>query len=377
MTSISKHDRRGATVVLSLGLVFGLAMYLGFVGCIPAQAHVVYGTTTLRMLTLQSDQVARVRILDPDSEIVLEEPFVRETILVAEVLESLKGDVAEGPLRFAQHGHGTPKYEKDEEVVLFLQRIERNRELAGSPVAGHVSWVSVQEAAAKFPVDDATRVDFSAAIRSYAALEELSPEQQQDVLRRITVDLLASHDPRLASSAVRDVALMGGTALFTSEDVLVLGPMIDSAYVSIGVRVGLLAELERAGLVEGPPRWARLLGETSGRDRFTVVRAVSAHPSPAVTQQLVALLASDDPLLVSTAAVSLGVPGNDEAVAPLSKLLDSDSSRVRMSAIRGLGRIGTPSAQKALKKAAASHADPETRRRADAELRILAKSVQP
>jgi hypothetical protein len=37
-----------------------------------------------------------------------------------------------------------------------------------------------------------------------------------------------------------------------------------------------------------------------------------------------------------------------------------------MSAIRGLERIGTPSAQARLAKAAASHPDPATRRRANA-----------
>jgi HEAT repeat protein len=73
-------------------------------------------------------------------------------------------------------------------------------------------------------------------------------------------------------------------------------------------------------------------------------------------------------LLVSSAAVSLGVPGNEKAVAPLGKLLGSSSERVRMAAIRGLGRIGTPSAQARLAQAAASHPDPDTRRRAGAEV---------
>ncbi len=363
--------------MLAISLVCGLDGGLDLIGSAPAHAHVVYGTTTLRLLSLQSDRVVRARIIDAESEILLADPVVRETIVVAEVLETLKGEAPHGPLRFAQHGHGTPKYEKGEEVVIFLQRMERNRELGGSPIGEHVSWVSVQEAAAKFPLDDGSRADFSAALRSYAALEKLPPEQQPDVLRRITVDLLASPDPRLASSTIRDVALMGGAAIFSSEDVLVLDPLLETSDISIGVRVGLLTELERAGLVEGPSRWARLLRETSGRDRFTVVRAVSAHPSPAVTQELIGLLADDDPLLVSTAAVSLGAPGNDPAVAPLSKLLASDQARVRMAAIRGLGRIATPSAHKALKKAAASHPDPATRRRASAEVQILAGSVHP
>jgi HEAT repeat protein len=39
-----------------------------------------------------------------------------------------------------------------------------------------------------------------------------------------------------------------------------------------------------------------------------------------------------------------------------------------MAAIRGLGRVATPEAMRALESAAASHPDSETRRRARAEL---------
>jgi HEAT repeat protein len=99
-----------------------------------------------------------------------------------------------------------------------------------------------------------------------------------------------------------------------------------------------------------------------------VVRAVAAHPSDPVTQELVALLGGDDVLLVSAAAISLGAPGNEKAVEPLGKLLGSSQERVRNSAIRGLGRIGTPAAQAQLAKAAESHPDPATRRRASAEV---------
>ena len=105
-----------------------------------ARAHVVYGTETLRGLVQQSDLVARVRILNPGTALPLEEPVV-----AAEVLELIKGAAAaaEGPLRFVQHGHGVPLYQKDQEVALFLQRIERSRELGS--LAGNVDWISIQE----------------------------------------------------------------------------------------------------------------------------------------------------------------------------------------------------------------------------------------
>ncbi len=101
------------------------------------------------------------------------------------------------------------------------------------------------------------------------------------------------------------------------------------------------------------------------------MRASAAHPSEPVTAELLALLANDDHQLVSAAAVALGTPGNDAAVAPLAKLLASDESRVRMAAIRGLGRVATPRAREVLVKTAAAHPDASTRRRAGAEVRLL------
>jgi len=322
-----------------------------------SHAHLVVGTSTLRGLTLESDLVARVRIVDPGAELALAEPVV-----VAEPLDLIKGAPIDGRLRFVQHGHGVPLYRKDQQVVVFLQKIERSQELAS--LAGQVAWVSIQEGAAL----DGDPVVL-AALRAYAALEKLPPEQRATALRSTTVELLASPDPRVASSAVRDVALARDLPIVTAADLPALEPVLANGSTPIGVRAGLLAELERRGLVDGPSQWAKLVRETRGSDRIAAVRAVAAHPSPAVTRELVALLASDDATLVSATAISLGAPGNDAAVAPLAKLLASSEPRVRMAAIRGLGRIGTQAAKAQLAEAAATHDDPATRRRAAAETR--------
>lgn len=322
-----------------------------------ARAHVVYGTTTLRGLVLESDLVARVRIVDPGVGLPGEEPIV-----VAEPLEVIKGSPVDGRLRFVQHGHGVPLHQKGQEVALFLQRIERSRELGS--LARRVDWVSIQEGAAL-----AGGAGPVAALRAYAALEKVPPGQQPQALRRVTVELLASPDPTLASSAVRDVALARDAPIVTAEDLPALERIVASESTPIGVRVSLLAELERRGLVEGPAQWAKLLRETQGSDRIGAVRAAGAHPSAPVTRELVGLLASEDPLLVSAAAISLGAPGNDPAVEPLARLLASGEERVRMAAVRGLERIGTPDARARLAQASASHPDPATRRRAGAAAR--------
>jgi hypothetical protein len=364
MKAPSCHHYRGrAAVGLTVAAILAVAAE-------PGLAHVVYGTPTLSSLTQESDLVARVRIIDPSGDLPLADPLAREVVVVAEVLEPLKGSYTKERVEFVQHGHGSPEYEKGEEVAVFLKRIERSRELRGSAAASRIQWVSEQETGSKYALDARVRADFVAAVRAYARLAVLAPEARPEATHRITLELLASPQPMLSSSALRDVVMAGDASLLSTQDLPLLEPLLTSS-APIGVRMGLLVELERRGLVEGPPRWAMLLRTTKGEDRLAVVRASAAHPSKPVTTELRALLASDDSLLVAAAAVSLGTPGNDAAVAPLAKLLGSDESRVRMAAIRGLGRVATPGAKQVLAKTAAAHSDEATRRRAGAEVRLL------
>lgn len=364
--------RRAAAAGRAAGASALLALLVASAG--PAGGHIAVGTTTIHFLTTTSELVVRARIVDPDALLVLEDQRLREALVVAEVLEVLKGTLAEGPLRFLQHGHGVATYEKGEEVALFLQRTERVPEFQRSPLVGHVDWVSLQESDSRFPLGPDNRATFVAAVRAYVAIAELpDSEARSDALRRITIELLASPDPTVARSALGDVVLARDAPILTAEDLPLLVPLLESAETPIGIRVGLLAELERRGLVDAPPRWAKLLRTTTGSDRFAVVRAVAAHPSAPVNAELLALLASDDRQLAAAAAVSLGAPGNDAAVAPLAKLLGDEQERVRMAAIRGLGRIATPKAKQALAEAAESHPDPRIRRRAAAELALLGR----
>jgi hypothetical protein len=138
----------------------------------------------------------------------------------------------------------------------------------------------------------------------------------------------------------------------------------------MGVRAGLLAELERRGLVDAPPRWLRLLAPGApAADRVTAVRAAAASRDGRVRARLVELLADPDARVAAAAAAALGAYDEPASVAPLAQALSHGAREVRMAAIRGLGRSTSPEAERALERAALSHPDPETRRRAAAELR--------
>jgi hypothetical protein len=157
----------------------------------------------------------------------------------------------------------------------------------------------------------------------------------------------------------------------TAADVpRLLEEVVNSAKAPIAVRLGLLVELERRGLVAAAPLWQDLLDSTPEPDLLQVVRVAGRHPSPQVNATLVAMLGRGD-AVAEAAALALGDPAHREAVPALSKALRSDATRVRMSAIRALGRIGTPAAKQALEAAARDHDDPSTRQRAAAEVRTL------
>ena len=318
----------------------------------------------------EADVVLRARIvavsdgLAPGEAASESRPWVE-----AEVLEVLKGEVAGPRVRFVQHGHGVAPFEPGAETLLFLLDIARSRELDALGRAGAADWVSLQEHDEAYRLEPATREIVLAAARAYAATPG-DPAARLDALRAATLGLLASGDPRLAASALRDLVLAPDLPLLRPQDADSLSPLLDDTHASMGLRVGLLAELERRKLVDAPPRWLRLLsagGETP--DRVTAIRGAAASTDVRVRARLVQLLADPDERVAAAAASALGGRGDAAETKALAQALSHPAASVRLAAIRALGRNPSPEAARALERAASSHPDPDTRRRAAAELR--------
>jgi hypothetical protein len=354
--------RARATALLAL---LGIALATG------ARGHIVYAGPTLHQLVFAAEVVARARILGSGEEIELAAGELRRPFVEAELVEVWKGALAPGPVRFAQHGHGVAPFEAGADVVVFLRAAERTRELRGVSGPGGLAWVSTQEHDDEWALAEPTREAVRAAVLGYAALEgESDPARRVAGLRRLTLELLRSTDPRLAQTALQDLVRASGAPLLGLEDLPLLGPLLEDPKTPVGLRAGLLTELERRGLVAGDAHWIRLVDGAPPEDLPTAVRAAGAHPSPAVTARLVRVLDGEDARAAEAAAIALGSPGNAAAVAPLARALSTGDPRLRGAAIRGLGRIGLPEARGALERAAQDHADPDTRRRAAAELRV-------
>ncbi|MBW2384844.1 MAG: HEAT repeat domain-containing protein [Deltaproteobacteria bacterium] len=341
---------------------------LGLAGS--AGGHVVHARPTLLSLVTGSDLVAHVRVLDPHASVALEATGGRRPIVRVELREVIKGAGEPGrELRFASHGHGVAEYVAGDEALVFLLPLARSRELAVLQEAG-LRWVSNQEHDSRYVLTPESRAGVLAAARGYAAAGRL-PERQARVerLRGVTLALLTSGDARLGASAVRDLVAAGDLPLVTQADVpRLLAEVVHSENASIGVRIGLLAELERRQLVDAAPVWQALLRSTNRPDLLQVVRAAGRHPSPEVNATLVEMLGRED-AVAEASALALGDPAHADSVPALAKALQSDQPRVRMAAIRSLGLIATPAAKDALEAAAGTHEDSATRRRAAAEVR--------
>jgi hypothetical protein len=342
----------------------------------PGVAHIEYGARTLQLLVASSDVVARAQIVALEGSAGVPVSGQGRPTVRAELLDVHKGDAEAGEIRFAQHGHGVATYEPGEEVLLFLRRIERSRELDELAPAG-LRFVSLQEHDEKYALTPGSSAVLLAAVRAYVQAEEIEdPGERLEALRHVTLVLLTSGDARLATSAVHGLVLAEGVPLLRAEDVASLEPVLADAALPIGLRVALLVELERRGLLADPARWVTLLETTRGTERTAVIRAAGRRGSPRVDAALVSLLAGDDVVAAREAAIALGRPGNRAAVEPLDGALARGDHRMRMAAIRGLGGIGTPEAQRVLEEAARSHPDPETRRRARAEATLGARASE-
>lgn len=286
------------------------------------------------------------------------------------VLRVVKGTAVPGAeVRFVQHGHGVPLYESGDAAVLFLRDLARSRELRSLRTKG-LRWYSDQEQDDAWVLTKGQREETLSAARRYAAIEKAPAAGRAAMLREVTLSLLQSSDPRLARSALRDLTLASDPRTLVQGDVPRLLRVVENAATSIDVRVGLLAELHRRGLVTGDAHWARLVRATRGPDRLAAIPAAGAHHGPHVDAELEKILAGPDSISASAAAVALGQPGNRAAVSPLLRALRSGDKRVALSAIRGLTGVGSPEAWDAIRDAAEAHPDPAIRRRARAALRV-------
>jgi len=352
--------------------VMSLLVFISVFTTTESSAHIIMGTKSLHLLVAEADLVLRARVTDPETLFVSADGVTQRRLVEIEILERLKGKTSAKRIRIAQDGHDVARYATGEEALFFLRPIAKSRELRMLAVAGGPSHVSSQEHAEKFPVEGTYGPVLLSAVRKLAKSESAeTKEERVALIRKATLELLVSGDPELGASGLASLVLAPHAAFITPSDLPALEKLLKSNDVSIGLRAGLIAELERRGLLDGPDHWLALLRTAPPEDLPVAIRVAGAHPSPRVSAILFQILEDTDsrPEIAAECAIALGTRGNVGAVTALSGALTRGEARVRNAAIRGLGRIDAPEAWKALEVAASTHSDPTTRRRAQAAVR--------
>jgi hypothetical protein len=322
---------------------------------LPVSAHVIMGSKSLPLRIAEADVVVRGRVVDPEALFVGGDGRTRRRLIEIEVLEVLKGKTDAERFRIAQDGHDVPRYGVGDEALFFMTAIGRSRELRALAVPGGAAFVSSQEHADRFLIEPPHGSTLLSAVRTLAASERLTTGSERIAsIRKATLDLLTSGDAQLGAAALASLVLSPDAAFVVAEDLPRLEAFLADASVSIGLRAGVLAELERRELLEGPAHWRALLDQAGPEELATAIRAAGVHPSEPVRAFLLARLESpeESPEIAAEAAIALGAWRDPSLVPALEEVLERararGNRRLEGAAIRGLRRIGGREARAAL-----------------------------
>lgn len=354
-------------------LSFALLSVVALAATTDARAHVVMGAKSLHLRVAEASIVLRGRVSDPDAMYVASDGKTRRALVVVDVLETLKGDPGGESVRIAQDGHAVATYQTGDVALFFLKPIGRSLELRSLAVPGGATHVSGQEHDEAFVIEGPGGATLLAATRAFVASEKTeSADERVALIRAATLDLLTSGDDRLATAALASLVLAPEAEWITPDDLPRLHSTIADASNSIGLRAGLIDELERRGLVAGDLERLALLRSAAPGELPSAIRALAPKSGPRVLDFLLELVALDSdasPTAVAEAAIALGASRDPRVLAPLSDAAMRPEQRVRNAVIRGLGLSDEARAAQLLSEISSSHPDPGTRKRAAAELR--------
>ncbi len=146
---------------------------------------------------------------------------------------------------------------------------------------------------------------------------------------------------------------------------------IEAVATSVEIRCQVLESAAALGSPKVTTAIMRTYQEDDDRLRLSAVRAMGRSCDSSWLPMLLKELANRDPELRREAAVALGDLGEEDAVDRLADLIYDDDIPVRLATLRALGEIGGPEAIEALKQAVVDP-DPAVATAAEAALQSLA-----
>ncbi len=140
----------------------------------------------------------------------------------------------------------------------------------------------------------------------------------------------------------------------------VLLDTVDISAAPMAVRCQALESVAALGLSEVTATIMGAYQDNDDRLRLSAVRAMGRSCDPSWLPMLLKEVASSDPEVRRDAAAALGEIGEEDAVDRLADLLYDDDTEVRLATVKALGEIGGPVAIEALKQALADNEEAVT-----------------
>ena len=230
----------------------------------PASAHLLTRGIPLSELAATSPAAVIGRVAQTSGD-----AGARTVALTVE--ESVLGDVAPGPLRFALEGHHPPDYAVGSRVLVFLD---------GSAPA----WRSRQTAldVVEIPARPAEREALISAVRGYAGLRTVRERGERIAqLKTFALQNLASASARVRHEALLDLMALSEANPFGAQDVAQVTQLACSPETPATLAPGLVVLLAAIRVPESGPALVSVMKRAaSSQVRARAARVVGARRDP-------------------------------------------------------------------------------------------------
>jgi hypothetical protein len=285
----------------------------------------------------------------------------------------LKGQTDQRRIPFVNLRRGIPRYAPGARALLFLTRIEKERELAGRGLGEGIRWFTYQEPEQAYGVEGKEGEALVAGVARLIRIEKLPEERRFEALREVLLAFAESDVPTLRVDALHELHEIGDVKeTLRKEDVERLDRTLERREAPVVDRVALIEILSEVPGFDAAGRLVEILGEAATvEERLDVLTALVPHADRRGDAQLRKLLQDPEPLVRAQAAAGLGRPGQKEDVPRLLRCTRDPDPYVRRTAVNALAGVGGGKALKALREVAKNHPDPVIRRWAEVHVRRL------
>ena len=272
-----------------------------------AQAHVLYGRTTLRQWIAQSPVVA---VVEFESDVQMwraEDASDRQEYFRVHALETLRGAAPPGSFEFFPHAEGFPGFHAGDRALLFLEPTSKRIEF--TTLAARFPWFSAQGAGSEWILAGAGGERILDVARRWSRLRDTSVADPAGAVRAILLAALGSGVARLQDDAIAElVAVRTLPGVLDADGAAAFAAFADAPDLGLTQRLALVRLLEGAPGFDARPRLRALARESgaNGSGLAQMIQVAAASDDPELREWLAAFAEDPRPWVRREALAALG-----------------------------------------------------------------------